>query len=164
MHYKKNEELRHIDRGSLVTTVAAIFDLGLATFWCKPSWTATCDSLLLSSFPLFFSLTKLQRVIQWWEGYDDSVIERWFNEWWFDSSTFRFVLWFVSIHLQISSFKLVHSSTFRFVLWFHLQALDSFFVINLKASDSFSDFTFVQSSPQIRSSFSFNLHNTGSFG
>jgi hypothetical protein len=32
VHYKKNEELRHIDRGSLVTTVAAIFDLGLATF------------------------------------------------------------------------------------------------------------------------------------
>ncbi|KAK2413329.1 hypothetical protein QL285_036053 [Trifolium repens] len=29
-------------------------------------------------------------------------------------------------------------------------------------SNSFSDFTFVQSSPQIRSSFSFNLHNTGS--
>ncbi|KAK2449736.1 hypothetical protein QL285_008896 [Trifolium repens] len=40
--------------------------------------------------------------------------------------------------------------------------VDSFFVINLKASYSFSDFTFVQSSPQIRSSFSFNLHNTGS--
>ncbi|XP_045825721.1 uncharacterized protein LOC123917885 isoform X2 [Trifolium pratense] len=34
-----------------------------------------------------------------------------------------------------------------------------FFVLNLQASDSFSDFTFIQPSPQILSTFNFNLQN-----
>jgi hypothetical protein len=114
--------LRHNDSGSLGTTVAAIFDWGLATFWCKPSWTATNRfSLLFPALPSFF---HSQNFNEWFSDEKDMI------QWLHDGSTSDSTS-DGSIH-QPSD---LYSDLFRFIFKLVRSSL-------LLPSDLYSDFTF----------------------